>query len=352
MADMELPDHFENQEAMEAIVEKVHADMQAEKAASEAAQPDAVEATPIKEDVVTTTTETPVQSPDDAHPVEAIPVAPTSDEGQKPTPPAKKGQEWLDAGLRSLAMAVGVSEDKLSEFGSRQELERALDLVDSHALELGRQKLAEQTSVKTEEKPVATPDVGEAKPVETKAGDVSKFLLPDDYPDDVVKPHNEFVKATEARMKILEAKLARFEEVEHQRSAYAVRQKFIGVVESLGHPELFGTAENRTPEQMERVSKLWDHHRAHVTGLVAEGRRGETNKPFVERAMYAVFGKDLIEKGKQEVVSGLKAQSAKRMGGPSGKPMRDVNTGKHTPTENPAVMAELKAEFASLEAGG
>ena len=353
-----LPDHFENEQAMEALVEKVYGDM-ATKEAAEA--PDAVAATEIPVAAAETVIETPPateQESGDEHSAETPPAAESSEGQGTVTPP--ESQDWLDADLRYMATAAGIPEGKLGEFSSRQELERVMDILDARAVEAGRQALAMPAETPPVETPPVTPPAAEPKALkksETPSEEVAQFLLPDEYDEGVVKPHNEFVKAMDARLKAESAKvqaladkLTQYEVKEQQREHRAIVGRFTSIADSLGHPELFGTADKRTAEQQANLSKLWDQHRAHVAGMAAIGRRGETNKPFVERALYAEFGPQLTKLSKQQAASALRAQSAKRMGGPSGKSNRTIDDGTG-PDNNPAVMAELIGEYNRLLAG-
>ena len=352
----ELPDHFENTEAMEAVINKAYESVQADHAAevAAAAEPPAAGTNQGASDA---------NSAGDVSAVSAeVPVS----EGQvaKPevpaTSPAPQVQDWLDNELRGLATAVGVPEKVLGEVGSRQELERMLSVIEQRAVEAGKKQFPGESPKVEEKKPLVPAQSSTDAAAQQQARDVSKYLMADAFDDGVTNPHNQFVKDTDARIAALEAMVQakiqpvveRLANAEQNRGVQSTMQQFDSALDSIGHPELFGVAGERTAEQLANAARVWDFHRAHVLGLMQQGRQGRTDKTFVSRAVQAEFGEQLTKQAQKQVTDKLKKQQSKIMGGPSGKALGDVSNGKVRPTENPAVMAELKAEYERLERGG
>ena len=156
----------------------------------------------------------------------------------------------------------------------------------------------------------------------------------------------------DARIAKLEAVIQQQQQQQQSQAAMSKVQEFDQIIDDLGHAELFGERGQRTPEQIQNVAKVWEDHRIRQLGLQAAGRPDRNDRPFVLRAVQAVFGEKLTESAKKQVVQGLKQQGRKIMGGPAGKPVRDTSNGKLNPKENPAAMAELVAEFKRLEQEG
>jgi len=363
----ELPDTFATQEDMDAVIGKVWGDMQAEKEAAALAERQENQDTAV----TTAQDDTETQVTGDDASARNSAGEQTQVIEKKPAPPAEgqqsqtetTGSGWLDAELRDLAVTIGVPEATLAEFQSRDELERTLKILDAKALAAGRQQLSQapggqqQAGQNSAESKPAAPTPEPVKPLakaeSQPAWDSSKYLLADEYDDGVVKPHNEFVQAVDARIAMLEAKLAQAERSGQQQQAQGVIQQFESIVDQLGHPELFGMAGQRSTEQAANVAKVWDHHRAHVLGLISQGRQGRTDKAFVSRAAQAEFGEHFTKSAQQQVTRKLKEQSHRIMGGPAGKPVKPIaGAGGGSPAKDPGVMAELVAEFKKLESEG
>ena len=351
-----LPDQFEDQKAMDDLVNKVYEDIRVEKEARAAdaseAKPEAE--TPTETTTTTESTDTPSGDVTPAGDDSAAAQQAAGDDRATETPTetttstSDGGQDWLDADLKGLATAYGVPEAMLPTFNSRQELERTLTILEAQAAATGTTPSAEtQAAPPVEKKPVVP--VSEAT---TKVEGLEKYLMPSDFDDGVVNPHNAFVKDATARIAQLEGAIAQLTTVENRRANGQRIKDFDAAIDAVGHPELFGVAGKRSAEEVARCDKVWKHHFAVLAGLVQRGQTGRTDKAFVERAVLAQFGPEIIKSAKQQVIDKLKKQSGKRMGGPANKSVHDASNGKGSPKDNPAVMAELKAEFARREAGG
>lgn len=355
----ELPDHFENQEAMEELVDKVYKEIETDKASGIVGGIDSPRETPrsdatekVTGDVNSAGGDTAVENKDVDSDGQNANLKPEPELAGKATV-----QDWLDDDLRKLAADVGIPESKIGEFGSRQELERVFDIFDARAIEAGKKQFtdnaalvpAEVAAKAEEKKPLTKLDDSSKQPGE----DVSKFLLPaSEFDDKLAEVHNSFVSETSVRIKALETVIAGFQQQEAQRQTQSVLNEFSKAVDSIGQTELFGSEGNRTKEQSENYARLWDAHRAHVMGLRSMGRPAGTDKTFVERALYSEFGQQITKNKEKQVIDRLQDQSKRKMGGPSGKPVKPTGNKDGNPKQNDDAMADLKALYKHLESGG
>ena len=134
------------------------------------------------------------------------------------------GETWIDDAVKEFASAMGINEDELASFSSREELDRALRIIDRKAFEEAG-KPAESSSP-AKEKPAAPAPVESAN---DPFADLAKFKLKaatDDetgFDPEAIKPLNEFVDATAAAVKRLEAKLASYEQAQQQTAVQNLR---------------------------------------------------------------------------------------------------------------------------------
>lgn len=343
VTETQLPDHFENEQAMNAVVEKVFADRAAAKAAESPKQepaPKVVERKP--------TIETPIVA--DETPGSSDTVVESSDEGKVET----SVQDWIDIETQDLASRLGISKEVLAEFDNRIELDRFLDFVEKREFENAKKNKAATTpQTPLEEKPaIQKPEQqGSVAPI---SDDLKPFLLDENIIEEAAaKPHNEFVKAMAAELKSLKSQIAqqesRFKQAGQQDRVTAVTAKFDSTADSLGHDELLGKLATKTAEQHKSRDRLFGAiiDLANIRKMPVEAALADP--AVVKRALHMEFGDTLIKQATKVRNTKLQVQAARKMGGPSGKGVKEVDNGKGSPAENPAKMEYLKKEFDRLQ---
>ena len=229
----------------------------------------------------------------------------------KPDHDDDAGDDWLTPEVTEQAAAYGLSPEDLGEFQSRAELDRALRIIDRKAFEAG----------KTAAKPAdATP----AAPAPASASQVADALA---TLESLTFDENELA-ATDAP-KILDAfktVAAELKELRQFRSSLqadrakaafeSIKSEFANSVDSLGHTELFGKPGARTKEQQANLEKAFNEgHLPHARGLIAQGRQVAPTPTFAKAAVNLLFGDQIVNNAKQEQLSRLRKQSARRTGG-------------------------------------
>ncbi len=213
--------------------------------------------------------------------------------------------DWLDDELKAEVAAYGIDEEELADFSSREELDKALRLFDRSALEKGRKALSEKGSEQEEKT-----DVDE-KP-ETKAG-YEVNLDKEAYDEDLIGEFTRMRDYYEDRVASLES---RFAEVD----AVAEEQRFDGIVDNLGHADLFGKSGKETKKETERREDLMVAVKAQQIGLEALGRPVDLNESLVNRVAKMVFAEELGKKERKNLTRKIAKQSDGRQGGSATKP--------------------------------
>ena len=224
--------------------------------------------------------------------------------------------DWLNQETRDFATMMGLTEDDLSEFGSREELDRALRIIDRRAFEAGksRQQPPEQSIEQKSVKPLVHPP--EADPL----ADLDAFKLGDQFDAEAAKPFNNFVDAATTTIKDLRARVAHFEQQNRQQSVSDLRRRAIESLRSLGNTELFGKpGENPTKAQVANIEKAIEAHITHANGLFAQGRQAAPTPAFLKAAVYLVFGDEISKQQKRQLTDKLRKQSSRRSGGSGAK---------------------------------
>lgn len=228
--------------------------------------------------------------------------------------------EWLDEETRDLASAMGLSDDDLSEFGSKKELERALRLLDRKAFEAGK-AAAKPAGEKPQFDGARGASNGHTSTTDVLA-DLSRFKLGDQWDEEAAKPVNAFIDAATTTIRDLQTRIDAFEQSETRRAAEDVRSRALQALHSLGHADLFGKpGEKPTREQQTNIDKAIDAHYTHARGLIASGRSVAPTPAFLKAAVQLAFGDQLTKQTERQVVERLRKQSSRRTGGGAGKPM-------------------------------
>lgn len=252
--------------------------------------------------------------------------------------------DWLDQETHDLATAMGLTDEDLSDFGSREELDRALRIIDRKAFEAGKKPLIPAAQP---EKPAAAPQAAK-KPV-TIFDDLSQFKVDENVFDpDAVKPINTFVEAAAATIKDLQTRLARFEQQSASAQVENLRSKALESLHSLGHVELFGKpGERPTEAQLANIHKAIDAHFVHAKGLLAAGKKPEPTPAFLKAAVYLAFGDEITKQQQQRLTDKLRKQSARRTGGSSAKPLPRAK-GSVSTLEDVMTDPDIDAKFNAL----
>ncbi len=240
-----------------------------------------------------------------------------TDEGEESAAKeADEGQEWLDDDLKGEVAAYGIEESELADFASREELERALRLLDKRALESGRKALAEPdepevASGRDEKGQFKKKPEPEVAPV--RAGQYEIALSKDVYDEALV---DEFTKLRDHYETRLEALESRFSESD----ARAEESRFDSLVDSLGHVDLFGKSDEEDAKQLQRRKDLHVAVKAQMLGLAQLGRPTDLSELLVSRVARMVFADDLSKKELKNHTRKITRQSNSRQGGGATRP--------------------------------
>ncbi len=288
-------------EQLQSIVDEIHADRAGEQ---EPAKEPKSDAEIVSDHANNETTDAP-KGDDTAEP-----------QGKGETP---EDRAWLDDDLKGEAAAYGISEEELAEFSSREEVDRAFRLFDKSALEAGRKAMADGESKET-----GRDDKGRFTKTETKADAAPEKnsgyepkLDKGVYDDAIVE---EFTRLRDH----YESKFAAFEaSVESRLSAIDARaeeQHFDGLVDSLGHSDLFGKSDKEDAKQLQRRKDLHVAVKAQMLGLAQLGRPTEMSESLINRVARMVFAEELCRKDLKSRTSRISKQSNGRQGGGATRP--------------------------------
>ncbi|MCE5269511.1 MAG: hypothetical protein LLG00_16670 [Planctomycetaceae bacterium] len=261
-------------------------------------------------------------------------------EGEKGDP---EPAAWLDDETRDLADAMGLTDDDLAEFGSREELERALRIIDRRAFEAGKAQATQtadgQGSATTDPSQAAEkPGASKAKQASGDPGDpfadLSQFKLGETFDEEAAAPINRFIETAVGTIRDLQTRLGRFE-AERQRQAVAdVRRRALDSLHAMGNTELFGKPGAKpTKEQAANIEKALDAHFTHARGLIAQGRKVAPTPAFLKAAVHLAFGDQLSQQQQRQLSEKLRNQSARRMGGGAAKALPRARGARATADE-------------------
>lgn len=229
--------------------------------------------------------------------------------------------EWMTDDVTAEAAAYGIDESELAEFTSREELYRALRLIDKTALEAGRKALAESEEKEgsnrnekgqfvKKEKPKTEPPKDSAP----KDGRYQVSLSSDLYDEEIIGEFNRLVDHYESRFAVFEKHFA-------DVSAKTEEQQFDSVIDSLGHADLFGKTGKESEKELERRRDLHVAVKAQMIGLERLGRPTEMSQQLISRVANMVFGDELSKKRLKQQTQKISRQSNGRLGGSPTKPL-------------------------------
>lgn len=244
--------------------------------------------------------------------------AEVDDQGEKSSEKSSS-PKWIDDDVKAEVAAYGISESDLSDFASREELDRALRLLDKTALEAGRKATVESEASKARDKDGKFVKQEEAKPSKSeesapKSGRYEISLSKDEYDDGLVDEITRMRDHYESRLERLESHFI-------QANASAEEMQFDNFVDSLGHSDLFGKTGKESEQELERRKDLHVAVKAQIIGLERLGRPAELNENLISRVANMVFADQLNKKRLKQQTQKISRQSNGRMGGSPTKPL-------------------------------
>ena len=242
-----------------------------------------------------------------------------SDEGKVEDEPEAK---WLDGDVRSLAATMGLTDEDLQDFSSREELDRVLKILDRNVIATGKAALGEEQAPALAPAPALAkaPAPEPAPETDGVLGDLSKFKLGEEFDADVAKPVNDFVEAVAEQIRGVTEGLAGLLQQQEQVAADNVYRLAVESLHALGHKDLFGeSGKPPTQAQTANIEKAIDAHLVHAAVLFARDRPAPPTPEFLRAAVRMEFGDQIIKNEQRQHTEKLRKQSARRTGGLSSK---------------------------------
>lgn len=226
--------------------------------------------------------------------------------------------DWVDDDVKAEVAAYGISESDLSDFASREELDRALRLIDKTALEVGRKATVESESDKTRNEKgqfvkKEKADADESSEEKPKDGRYEVSLSRDIYDEEIIDEFTRMRDHYESRLEALESHFM-------QVSAKEEERQFDNFVDSLGHSDLFGKTGSESAKELERRRDLHVAVKAQILGLERLGRPTALDDKLVSRVANMVFADELRKKQIKQQTQKISRQSQLRQGGSPTKP--------------------------------
>lgn len=241
----------------------------------------------------------------------------TADKGEETGDSEDQAQDWLDDDLKTEIAAYGIDEKELADFTSREELERALRFFDRSALEAGRKAMAEGDETKDKTRDKKGQFVKEEESAEADSTTVPYEVSlstegPNGYEEDLVGEFTQMRDHYESRIAAIEARFA-------ESDARIEEQRFDGLVDSLGHADLFGKSGKEKAKELQRREDLFVAVKAQQIGLQQLGRPTDLDESLVSRVARMVFAEELGKKDLKTRTRKISKQSNNRMGGSATK---------------------------------
>lgn len=229
--------------------------------------------------------------------------------------------EWVTDKVKAEVAAYGIEESDLADFASREELDRALRILDKQALQAGRKALAEGEPARDANGKFAKKDEPETPSKPRYEVTLNKDL----YDEEVISELTKMGDYYDQRIDALEAKLA-------QANIRSEEMEFDSIVDSLGHSDLFGKTGKESQKELDRRKDLMVQVNAQMIGLENMGRPAAMTEELVKRVANMVFADELAKKRLKQQTAKISKQSSLRMGGSPTKPL--------PPSEDPREAAE------------
>lgn len=234
----------------------------------------------------------------------------TGDEPESP--------EWLTDDVKAEAAAYGIEGSELSDFTSREELDRALRLFDKTALEAGRKAMeqGEESPTRNEKGQFVKKEEPKAEPTKEetpKGGRYQVSLDPDLYDEEIISELTKIRDHYDSRLEALESHFA-------EASAKEEEYRFDSAIDKLDMPSLFGTTGKESQVELKRRQDVMAQAKVLQAGYRSFGRDVEIES-IVGRAAPMVFASEFDKHKLKQKTSKISKQSQLRQGGSPTKPL-------------------------------
>lgn len=222
--------------------------------------------------------------------------------------------KWMNDDTKAEVAAYGISESDLSDFANREELDRALRLLDKTALEAGRKAAGEPDKDRNGKGQFAKKELPKTSEEETpKNSKYEVALNKDEYDDEIV---NEFTRMRDHYESRIEALESHFKEA----SAKEEEHRFDAVIDGLGMPKLFGSSGKETPDELQKREDVFAQAKVLQAGYRSFGKEVSLES-LVGRAAPMVFASEFEKQKLKQHTQKISKQSQLRQGGSPTKPL-------------------------------
>ncbi len=258
--------------------------------------------------------------------------------------------DWIDDDVRGLASALAISDEQLSMFTSRDELDKALTLLDSHVMRGGVSPATqdpEPTEAREEQHagdPNRRPDgtflpAGQRKPASPVPFKVD--LDPENMTgEDIAGQFGKLHQHYEGVIQGLAERVERTERTEYERAAEVYAQQFDAAVDVMANPELFGETGRETPEQTENRQLLLTEFEMRRERYGKNGREVKLNGPLLSRLSRMLFSAHFHKQQRKNLTRKVSRQAGVKAGEPVSR----------SPDPVQSFEEEMKEEYDRLEA--
>lgn len=198
----------------------------------------------------------------------------------------EESSDWFDDDAKAEIAAYGIDESDIKDFANREELDRALRLLDRNAVEDGRKAIEGSADDEEEE----TEESGE---------DVYSPLDPDVYDGEIVRNDTSF-----------NTRLAALESLLIHRDALDKERHFDAVIDEMGHGKLFGKTGEETAKQLKNRENVYIAVNAQLNA-----RGGGDMSHWVKVLSQGLFAEEFGKKTIQNHTRKIFRQSNGRQGG-------------------------------------
>jgi hypothetical protein len=235
----------------------------------------------------------------------------------------------------------------LAGFAGREAFDHHVALMDRQFMRAGQAALAENTApgdVSPDQQAALAADAvaQQQEAARQRAADQprdnGRFAKAPEQPDGAFVPKfdedfderlvSEFQRLNEyyaGRMEQFEARLHQADQRELQIERQNLTKTFDGLVDGLGHDDLFGRANDLQSgtDAFAARSKLWDATTTLVAGMAARGQTSSLDAALLKRALNQEFADNLVTKSRRDFTNKIRKQSARKLGGGAQKVNRE-----------------------------
>ena len=221
------------------------------------------------------------------------------------------GSGWLTDDVKAEVSAYGIEEEDLSEFASREELDRALRFIDKRAMKVGKEAGKTEEQARDENGKFIANDKTDQP---DRQAEFQIELSEEDYDEDLIGQFTKMRDHYESRLQAMETRFVHDE-------AVAEEQRFDGFVDSLDHKEWFGATGEESDAQMERRKQLYEAVQVQQLGMAQMGRKIAVDESLVSRVAGMVFADEFNKKTLKARSRRSSIQSNRRQGGGLSRPV-------------------------------